>query len=122
MGNFTFVGLGLLVGLFSGFFGLGGGVILVPLLILVMQFAPHTATATSLTVFLFPVGALAVYEYWRAGKVTPENFKISMFIALGIFLGAFFGSKLALMTPEKHLKTGFGAIMVVIGLKLFFSK
>ncbi len=122
MGNLTFIAIGLVVGLFSGFFGLGGGVILVPILILIMQFAPQTATATSLAVFLFPVGALAVYEYWRAGKMSADNFKMAAFIAVGIFLGAFLGSKLALMTPEKHLKTAFGGVLIAIGVKLLFGK
>lgn len=117
-----FISIGLVVGVFSGFFGVGGGIILVPILVLMLNLPTLTATSTSLAVFLFPVGALGVYEYWRAGKINADNFKMAALIALGILFGAFFGSRLALITPEKYARIAFALIMFATGTKLLLAK
>lgn len=118
--NFLFVGL--IVGLFSGFLGVGGGIILVPILVLAIGLPMHTATGTSLVALLLPVGALGVYEYWRVGKINADNFKMGLLIAVGIFVGAYFGSKIAMVTPEKYIRITFALVMFGGGIKLLLSK
>lgn len=114
--------IGLIVGVFSGFMGVGGGIILVPILVLFVGMPMHTATGTSLMALLLPVGALGVYEYWRVGKINADNFKIGLLIAVGIFFGAYFGSKLAVITPEKFIRIAFALTMFGGGIKFLLAK
>lgn len=122
MSIITFLTVGLIVGLFSGFMGVGGGIILVPILVLFIGLPMHTATGTSLVALLLPVGALGVYEYWRVGKLNADNFKMGLIIAAGIFIGTYFGSKLAVITPEKAIRIAFACTMFGAGIKFLLAK
>ena len=93
MGILVFILIGLGAGVLSGLFGIGGGVVIVPALMLVAAMKPQMATGTSLGALLLPVGALGVYEYYRAGHF---NVRASLLVAIGLFIGAWFGAKLAL--------------------------
>ena len=66
---FIFLVIGLLAGVLSGVFGIGGGVVIVPALIFLAGMLPITATGTSLAALLLPVGALGAYEYYRKGHL-----------------------------------------------------
>ena len=59
---------GIATGVCSGLFGIGGGVILVPILVMLLKFPQQTASGISLIALLLPVGGLGVLEYYRAGK------------------------------------------------------
>ena len=65
----TMLVLGLVAGVLSGMFGIGGGLVIVPALILGFGFGPKTATGTSLFALMWPVGLLGVLEYWRRGEM-----------------------------------------------------
>ena len=78
----TFLAIGVAAGVLSGLFGIGGGIIIVPLLILGLKMQPTTATGTSLMAMLLPVGALAVWEYHKNGHVNVAG---GLLIALGMF-------------------------------------
>ncbi|HEX8834389.1 MAG TPA: TSUP family transporter, partial [Abditibacteriaceae bacterium] len=65
----TLLGVGLLAGISAGFFGIGGGLIIVPALVYFLGFTQHKATGTSLACLLPPVGIAAVLEYHRKGNV-----------------------------------------------------
>ncbi len=112
---------GLIVGTFSGLFGIGGGIILVPILLLAYGMEAKTAIGTSLIALLLPVGALGVYQFWKNGAVTESNFRIGLTIAIGIFFGAFFGSKLALYLPEKLLRYFFATVLFLVGIKIILK-
>ena len=86
-----YLATGVLAGVLSGIFGIGGGVLIVPALIFFGRMTQRTAVGTSLGALLLPVGALGVYAYWREGDV---NVKAAAWIALGMFVGAFGGAKL----------------------------
>jgi uncharacterized membrane protein YfcA len=111
--------IGLLAGVLSGLFGIGGGVVIVPLLVLVAGFAMTQATGTSLAALLLPVGALGAYEYWRAGHV---DFKVAAVLAVGLLLGAYVGARLGISLPVEVVQRGFGVLLVIIGIRFaFFS-
>ena len=76
----VFIGIGLLAGVLSGVFGIGGGVVIVPALIVLAGLAPISATGTSLGALLLPVGALGAWEYYRRGDM---KLGASLWIALG---------------------------------------
>lgn len=113
---------GLCAGVLSGMFGIGGGVVIVPALVLLFGFPQQTATATSLVVFLMPVGILGVIQYYNAGKIDMDQIRVGLIIAAGLVVGSFFGSKLALTLPVDVLRKAFAVLLLLIAAKLFFDK
>lgn len=108
--------IGLVAGLLSGTFGIGGGVVVVPALVIALGYGQKTATGTSLLALLLPVGVLAVVAYSRAGHV---NVRAGLMIALGIFLGALTGARFALGQSEATLRRGFAVLLVALAVRLF---
>ena len=110
---------GVLAGILSGLVGVGGGIIIVPMLLMV-GFSQKLAQGTSLGVLLLPVGILAVIQYYKAGYV---DVKALIIIALTFVVGSYFGSKFAIGLPQETLKKIFAIILLLIGIKmLFFDK
>lgn len=116
--SLIFIAVGFAAGILAGLFGVGGGLIIVPALILLAHFAPITAIGTSLTALLLPVGALGVWEYYRKGHV---NIPAALFIAVGIFFGALLGAMLAHQLSPVQLKRAFAVFLVVVAGRLWFS-
>ena len=83
--------LGGVAGVLSGMFGIGGGLVIVPALILGFGFDIKTAIGTSLFVILMPTGLLGVVEYYKNGQLKIPS---GLIIAFGVFIGAYFGAKL----------------------------
>ena len=111
--------IGLVAGILGGMIGLGGGIILVPALVFLMKMSQQSAQGTSVAVMLLPVGFLAVYNYYNAGHV---NIKYALVIALTFMIGAYFGSGFALKISPVLLRKAFSVLLVVIALKMFFTK
>jgi len=113
--------VGLLAGIFSGMFGVGGGVIMVPLMVFALGYTQHQAQGTSLAVLAVPVTFLAAYTYHKTGD-NPINFKYAIVIAICFILGSYFGSKIAISINETLLKKIFSVLLIVVAVKMFFSK
>jgi hypothetical protein len=111
--------IGLGAGILSGMVGIGGGIVLVPALVMLLHFNQHQAQGTVLAMLMFPVVALGVLNYYKSGFV---DFKVAILLGLGFVLGSWLGSKLAVQTPEFWLKKVFGVIILLISLKMIFSK
>jgi uncharacterized membrane protein YfcA len=122
--NFTIIAsliiIGLLSGLLSGFLGVGGGVIMVPLMLILLGFNQHEAQGTSLAVLAVPVTFIAAYTYHVSGS--PLNWRYAGVIALFFIVGGFLGSKFAVSVPQNILKKIFAFILLVVAVKIFFSK
>src|SRR5438552_19159438 len=84
--------IGLVGGVVSGLFGVGGAIVIVPALVLLVKLPPHTASGTSLAALLLPVGVLGAIEYYRRGQV---NIPYAIILAAGPLVGAFGGAQLA---------------------------
>jgi uncharacterized membrane protein YfcA len=112
-----FLVIGLLAGVLSGVFGIGGGVVIVPALIFLAGVAPITATGTSLGALLLPVGALGAYEYYRKGHL---QIGAALWIALGLFLGAWLGAKLAHHLSPVQLRRAFAVFLVLMAGRMWF--
>ncbi len=110
--------VGLLAGFLSGILGIGGGVVMVPLLLLV-GFTQHQAQGTSLAAMLPPVTLLAVLQYSKGGHV---DWKMALIISATFIIGGLFGSKLAVAINEQMLKKIFGILMLFIAIKMIFGK
>src|SRR6185436_4614250 len=107
-----FVTIGLVAGLFSGVFGIGGGVVIVPALIYLAGFTQHRATGTSLAVLLPPIGLAAMWEYYRHDNV---DISAAMIIAASVFLGGWVGAIIANRASGPYLRLSFGVFVVALG-------
>lgn len=114
--------IGLLAGVLAGFFGIGGGIIIVPALMLLLGYGQHKANGTSLVALLAPVGLLGVIKYFAAGKIQVHEMKAGLIIACGIFFGTYVGSSLAVATTQEALRKSFSILLILVALKLWFSK
>lgn len=113
-----FLLIGLAAGVSAGWFGIGGGTIIVPALVYFAGYTQFQAVGTSLAVLLPPVGALAVYNYYKAGHV---DLKVAGLIALGLVLGAWAGSFSALKVDEVKVKLAFGVFLAFTGVSMGWS-
>lgn len=111
--------VGLLAGLLGGTLGVGGAIIVIPALVLVFGFAQHEAQGTALAFMLPPVTLLATLNYWKEGYV---NWKFALILSLTFFIGAYLGSMLSFQLPVKVLKKVFGIFIIIVALKMIFSK
>lgn len=110
---------GLLAGVFGGFFGVGGGVVMIPVLTFFLGFSQKMAQGTTIAAMIPPIGLLAALAYWKTGNV---DIKAAAFIAAGFFIGGFLGGSLAQHLPETVLKKAFALLLVVIAVKIWLSK
>jgi len=108
--------LGLGVGVLVGLMGIGGGVVLVPAMVYVLGMDQHLAQGTSLFIPLPPIGLGALREYWKEGQV---DLRAGILCALGILLGAYGGSSLALPMPSRNLQGLFGSFLVLSAILLW---
>ena len=111
--------IGLLGGVFSGAFGIGGGTIMVPLLVLWLGLSQHQAQGTALAVMLLPVFLLAVLRYYSAGNV---KIQMALFIAAGFVVGALIGANFIQGIPSEQLKKWFGVFLILMGIKMAVFK
>ena len=114
------MGIGLVAGVFAGMFGIGGGLIIVPALVYLLGFKILTATGTSLAALIPPVGLLGAFEYYRNGLI---NIRVAGLIAIGIFMGAFFGAKFVIGLPPQLIRRIYGVFLAIIAARmLIFAK
>ncbi len=107
--------IGLIAGVVSGLFGIGGAIVIVPALVLLAKLPQHTASGTSLASLLLPVGLLGALEYYRRGQV---NVAYAAIIAAGLFVGALVGAQLAGGLSDTALRRAFGAFLLLVAGKL----
>ena len=100
--------VGVAAGFLSGLVGIGGGIIIVPVLVYFLGFTQHQAQGTTLFMFLLPIGILGIMNYHKAGNV---DYKTACIIATTFVFGSYFGSKLAISLDQKMIKQIFGAIL-----------
>ena len=118
----SFIGalvLGVVVGIFSGLFGVGGGLVAIPVLVYVFKMDQHTAQGTSLAMLLPPTGLLAFMEYQKAGHV---NWKLGFLIAGGVFIGGYFGGAWVQHLPNEILRKTFAGVLAITAIKMFLEK
>jgi uncharacterized membrane protein YfcA len=110
--------IGIVAGVASGLFGIGGGVLIVPGLVFLLGFSQHAAIGTSLAILLPPVGIAAVLEYYRHGNV---DLKAAFIVAAALLVGAWGGAILANHIKDSYLRLAFGIFVVGLGLYVVFG-
>ena len=111
--------IGLLAGVLSGFVGVGGGILMIPLLMLLLGLSQFEAQGTALVAMLPPIGILAAMNYFKSGYVKWEY---AVVIALTFVIGGYFGSKMSLSLNPTTVRKIFGVVMFSAAIKLMFSK
>jgi len=120
MGNIVlYVLLGLGAGILSGVVGIGGGVLIVPVLVFLFGFSQQQAQGTTLALLVPPIGILAAWTYYQHGFV---NIKVAAFIAGGFILGSLFGARFAVGISNTMLEKIFGVTIILVGLKMVVGK
>ena len=103
--------LGLAAGVLSGMFGIGGGLVIVPVLVMAFGLTQKTATGTSLFALLMPVGLLGVLEYRRRQEIRLDY---GLLIALGLFAGAYFGARITAFVSDRAMKRIYAVFLIVV--------
>ncbi|PYV22062.1 MAG: permease [Acidobacteria bacterium] len=111
--------LGLVAGVISGLIGIGGGVIIIPVLVFLFGFSQHRAQGTTLALLVPPIGLLAAWTYYKQGYV---DLRVASLICVGFFLGGLAGAKIATSLSNAVLEKVFGVALLVVALKMIFSK
>ena len=107
-------------GVLSGLFGIGGGIVLVPLLALVLHLDQHKAQGVTLAAMLLPIGLPAVLHYRRKG--VRILWPLVGMIVVGFLFGVFAGSELANHIPERPLRYGFVLFLVFVAVRMIGQK
>ncbi|MDZ7270779.1 MAG: TSUP family transporter [candidate division KSB1 bacterium] len=118
MQSFYFALLGLAAGILGGAFGIGGGALMVPVMVLFMNVEPHTAIGTSLSIII-PISIAATIRH-----VTLHNVDMSIVIpgAIGGILGGVIGATIIASLPAVYAKKGLAIFMIYMAVRLLLSK
>ena len=92
---------------------------MIPAMVYVMGMGQHEAIGTSLAVMLPPIGLFAAYNYYKEGYI---NLKFALIMAAAFMVGSFFSSKLAVSIPASTIRKAFSIFLVIVAIKMFFSK
>jgi uncharacterized membrane protein YfcA len=111
--------IGIITGVMAGMLGIGGGLVVIPALVMVMGMSQQSAQGTSLAMMLPPIGILAAYNYYKAGHV---DIKFALLLAFAFIIGSYFGSRIAVKLPQEVLKKIFGAFLLLVAVKMLFWK
>jgi uncharacterized protein len=111
--------IGVLVGVISGMVGLGGGIMVIPALVLLFGFSQQKANGTSLAMLLPPIGIFAVMQYHKAGYI---DWKAAMLLAAGFAVGAYVGGVMVRTgkVPEVPLRIMFSIMLLYVAGRMLF--
>lgn len=110
--------IGLVAGVFAGMFGIGGGLIIVPALIFVLKLNDMEAIGTSLAALIPPVGLLGAAEYYRNGSI---HIRYALLIALGLFIGAFFGARIMIGLPPQLIRRVYAGFLILVAARMLMT-
>lgn len=116
---FLYVVLGLVAGTFSGLIGIGGAIIIIPVLVLLFGLSQHTAQGTTLALMVPPIGLLAAWAYYKQGFA---DLKIAAFVCIGFFVGGLIGAKFAMAIPDQLLRRIFGVVLLLVSVKMILGR
>ncbi|MDR1196078.1 MAG: sulfite exporter TauE/SafE family protein [Endomicrobium sp.] len=111
------IGIGLAGGVLSGLMGVGGGIVLIPLMVIFLKMTQHQAQGTSLAIIM--LSFLSMLVYYKKGHV---NLGIAALIGIGFIAGGFIGAHFAASLPESLLKKCFAVLMIAVAAKMLFFK
>ncbi len=111
--------IGAVAGILSGLLGLGGAIIIIPALVILLGYSQQMAQGTTLLMLAMPVGALAAFQYYKAGDA---DIKTALILGGAFFISAFISAKFVPHIPQDILRKVFSVMLVAIALKMWFQK
>lgn len=111
--------IGAVAGVLGGMFGIGGGLVIVPALILLLKMKQFDALGTSLAALIPPVGLLGAFEYYQNGHM---NIKYAALLAAGLFVGFYFGAKITLGLSPETAKRAYAVFLLVVAGRMLLGK
>lgn len=108
------IGTGLVAGVMAGMFGIGGGNIIVPFLVLFLKYPPKRAIATSLAALLPPIGLPGVIYYYKAGTL---DLRVAALLAAGLLVGTVFGARINIKLPTHQVKLLYGLFLIFVAIR-----
>ena len=114
----AYIGIGLVAGFLSGLFGVGGGVLIVPALVLLLKFDQKLASGTSLLAVV-PIAIVGMLAYFSAGQV---DWAIGIPLAIGMIAGGVLGSWLLQRLPTIVISWVFIGVLAIVAIRLFFEE
>ena len=118
MTTFLLLTIGLVAGVFAGMFGIGGGIVIVPALMLVVKLKEVEAIGTSLAALIPPVGLLGAIEYYKTGNI---NIRYAGLVALGLFVGAYFGARIMVALPPELIRRLYAIFLLAIAARMLIA-
>lgn len=112
------IAIGLIAGVVSGLVGIGGGIIIVPALVMILGYGQKMAQGTTLALMIPPIGIFAALEYYKHGYV---NIYAAIFIIIGFLVGSFFGAKYLTGLSSVTVARIFAVFLIIIAIKLLIS-
>jgi uncharacterized membrane protein YfcA len=112
--SLAYVGIGVVAGLFSALFGVGGGIVVVPLLIMALAFQPRVASGTSLVA----IGLTSVFGVVTYAILERIRWEEAAFVGLPAVLGVLAGTWIQQRVSSRLLLLLFAAFLVVIAIQL----
>ncbi|MHC1746282.1 MAG: TSUP family transporter [Negativicutes bacterium] len=109
---------GLCAGILSGLLGVGGGIVLVPVMVFILGLTQHTAQGISLLVII-PTALSGAYHLHKEKLI---NYQAAFYLALGAISGTLISSNFVQMVPAKYLQEIFGIFIIFTGIKMIFAK
>lgn len=117
--TYIFLGIGLLAGILSGLFGIGGGIVIVPALMILAKFPAVKATGSSLGALMLPIGAfIGALTYYKNGNL---DVRASVWIAVGMIAGAYIGSQLVQHVTDVQLRRAFAVFLAIVSVRVWFG-
>ncbi|MBP9865839.1 MAG: sulfite exporter TauE/SafE family protein [Candidatus Omnitrophica bacterium] len=110
--------IGILGGLSSGLFGVGGGLVFVPLLVMLKKMDLHQAIGTSIAIVI-PTSMMSTLRHANAGNV---DWKAAACVTLFALAGAWVGSSLSIQMDAVSLRRFYAIFLLGVAAKLFFQK
>jgi uncharacterized membrane protein YfcA len=115
----SYIILGLVAGMFGGFFGIGGATIIIPAMVYLFGMTQHQAQGTSLAIMIPPIGLLAAMRYYYSGNV---KLNMAVFVCLGFLAGGLIGAHFAQNVPDPTLKKFFGIFLLFVAIRMIVGK
>lgn len=109
--------MGLGAGILSGILGIGGGVVLIPAMVLILGITQHTAQGISMLVII----PTAIVSVWHFHKEQLINYQVALYIAAGAVVGALISANFVQYVPANELKRVFGVFVIYSGIKMLLS-
>jgi len=114
----AYFALGALAGLLGGAFGIGGGVVMVPALLVFFKQPVYIAIGTSMMVVV-PIAISGALRHYSLNNV---NMQIALLAGLGGIIGAIIGASIVVKIPAFYVKRAFALFLIYSAIRLWFSK